>query len=90
MKWFRRLYILDLISKVEKKGGRYDEDIFLCLQYSIYSLFICWKELKEVQDNLDSEHIYSDIRCYELFNCDNVWFHSNRQRIAFLKECLNS
>ena len=55
-----------------------------------YNLLICWKNLKEVKENMNSIHLASEIRNNrKLQNCGYSWFDSRECRIAFIKECLN-
>lgn len=84
MKWFRKLFLKYLIKKVIFSKRSY----YLCLHTTIYSLFICWKDLKEVQNNLNSKYIKTYIKESEVYNCSVVWFDSNIERHLFLRECL--
>ena len=62
---------------------------YCCHVLSIYRLFICWKNLKEVKENYDSVFIRDSIKESKNFNCEEHWFHSRRERLKFLKECLS-
>ena len=87
MKWFRKLFLNYLLKKVNKHINN-NEHYFLCLNLSIYRLFICWKDLKEVQNNLNSKYIKNHIKESEVYYCSVVWFDSNIKRHLFLRECL--
>jgi hypothetical protein len=52
--------------------------------------FICWKDLKEVRETLQTTKTIiawkENLRNNP--NCGTVWFDDREQRIAFLEECL--
>lgn len=53
--------------------------------------FICWKDLKEVRETLQTtQTLRYDIGEYIKSNpsCSLVWFDDTEQRLTFLKECL--
>lgn len=81
--WFRKAFLKKILKTIIKgKTG------FCCLVTSWHSWFICWKDLKEVQENLHSEHIALRIKVGHRFNCNEVWFDEPSDRILFLQECL--
>lgn len=55
-----------------------------------YSKFICWKDLKEIKSNIDSDYIRTLLRGHKsLLNCDRIWFDTTQDRLNFLEECLS-
>ena len=90
MKWFRWLFISYLYYKLYFHVKKYNDHMFLCHVDCIYEKFISWMDLKEVRDNLDSEHIHNSAREDNAFPCkDLIWFEGNKNRLLFLEECLN-
>lgn len=58
---------------------------FCCLVWSYHRIFICWKDLKEVKENMSSKYLIESIN----YDCSEVWFWFKEDRISFLKECLS-
>jgi hypothetical protein len=87
---FRRIYILSLMGYI-KSGLEInpDKNYYICLIKTRQSKWICWKDLKEVRENLNSEFIREPIRMSGRFTCDNSWFSSNSDRLSFLNQCLD-
>lgn len=83
MSWFRKSFL----TKIEKEILIYKYR-YCCHVKSWHSIFICWKDLKEVQENLDSKYIIDHIKNENYFDCSNVWFYSRTHRLNFLDECL--
>lgn len=84
-KWFRKNYLNRIYSDIILNKAKY-----CCVVYSWHSFFICWKDLKEVKDNMNSVFLRKEIRDNISFqNCVNSWFWHKTERINFLKECLN-
>lgn len=84
-KWFRKSFLKTIHNRIE-----IDKSLFCCNVKSWHSWFICWKDLKEVQENLDSEYIHESLKGKDtILDCGYVWFMSKQNRLAFLKECLN-
>ena len=81
-KWFRKLYLKDLYKKILRKGKPY----FCCHYEGVYSIFISWKDLKEVKENMDSKRLRPNI---VHFTCSFIWFYSHYDRLKFLEECLS-
>jgi hypothetical protein len=63
---------------------------FCCHVNFRYQSFICWKDLKEVRETLQTTKTIiawkENLRNNP--NCGTVWFEDREQRIAFLEECL--
>lgn len=83
MSWFRKSFLTKIKKDILEGKNRY-----CCLVESWHTYFICWKDLKEVKENLDSEYIISFIKNYNLLNSSEVWFNTNRDRLDFLDQCL--
>lgn len=88
-KWFRKLFLKKIYKNIDN-----GDDYFCCHVMCIYRLFICWKELKEVKENMDSKYLSEWIKVNpNQQHCKNVWFDSdvtyNQNRLLFLKECLS-
>lgn len=81
MSWFRKGFL----TKIRKEIFDLNGYGYCCHVNSWHKIFICWKDLKEVKENLDSKYIKE----YIFYNCSNVWFRTYDDRIAFLDECLN-
>jgi len=79
-KRFRRSFLKVILHEIES-----DKERFCCHVITWYRAFICWKDLKEVQENLNSEHLWIN----KDYSCDSVWFFNKQQRISFLKECIS-
>ena len=90
MKWFRKLFLLYLYTKVSVSIKMNRKQIFLCHVKCIYGIFISWMDLKEVKDNLDSSYILDYVKKTDEFPCNQmVWFDRNIDRLLFLEECLD-
>ena len=90
MKWFRKLFLLYLYTKVSVSIKMNRKQIFLCHVKCIYGIFISWMDLKEVKDNLDSSYILDYVKKADEFPCNQmVWFDRNIDRLLFLEECLD-
>jgi len=61
-----------------------EKDYFCCKVRSWHSIFICWKNLKEVEANMDSKYLNKGLS----YNCKFSWFNTKSQRLNFLDECL--
>ena len=79
-KRFRRSFLKTILHRIESH-----KDKFCCHIITWHRAFICWKDLKEVQENLNSKHLWLN----ENYSCKNVWFITREERIAFLKECIS-
>lgn len=63
---------------------------FCCHVRHGYNLLICWKNLKEVKENMNSIQLDSEIRNDKKYQtCEHAWFSCRERRIAFIEECLN-
>jgi hypothetical protein len=87
--WFTgyRKYILEKILS-DITSGKHD---FCCHVEFKGKDFICWKDLKEVRETLQTTKTLIEWKAYYLINnptCKTVWFDNEYQRITFLKECL--
>jgi hypothetical protein len=86
--WFKgyRKYILEtILSNIT--NNNYE---FCCHVIFKGQSFICWKDLKEVQETLQTTKTIITWKEYlrNNPNCATVWFEGREQRIAFLEECL--
>lgn len=81
--WFRKSYLKKIHRLIKSEKVNY-----CCHVSSWHGLFICWKDLKEVQENLGSEMIEPIVRVSNDLNCSTCWFYSKNNRVAFLEECL--
>jgi len=84
-KWFRKLYLKDLYKHIKEAGNSHRLVRFCCHYEGNYSIFISWKDLKEVKENMDSETLD---RYGGAFTCNRSWFLTNYDRRKFLEECL--
>jgi len=82
MKWFRKRYLRYIYKQI-----RLGNEHFCCHVKCVYSLFICWKDLKEVKENMNSELISSLLKSN--LTCSRSWFRYRHERLEFLQECLN-
>lgn len=82
MKWFRKMYLTNIYNKIHS-----GKENFCCIasKKTIYSLFICWKNLKEVKENMNSTYLTTYISNY---SCKMNRFNYKTDRLSFLKECL--
>lgn len=80
MKWFRKSFLKKIKSKIEKK------DKFCCQVKTWHKIFICWKNLKEVEENMiQTTYLKQNVRD---FDCDTSWFYNKEDRLSFLEECI--
>lgn len=85
MTWFRKSFL----NRIHKEIST-DKEMYCCLVKSWHSWFICWKDLKEVNENLTSKQIIQFLRTYGYeLNCTKIWFDSKTERLAFLQECID-
>jgi hypothetical protein len=64
--------------------------LYCCYVISWHRLFICWKELKEVKENMNSNTLFNFIRKnVSNQHCGLPWFSNKENRLNFLKECLD-
>lgn len=83
-KWFRRSYLKKIYKEIESENQWY-----CCAVYSWHKLFCCWKDLKEVKENCNSEYLYLELQGIKNIECTGPWFYYRHNRLAFLKECLD-
>lgn len=83
-KSFRRSFLEQIYNDIKN-----EKKYYCCGVKSWHSKFICWKDLKEVQENLTSNHLDSYIRNNSYFYCELCWFEDRYDRLAFLKECIS-
>ena len=79
--WFRKSFLTKILSDIES-----EKDSYCCNIETYHKLFICWKDLKEVEENMNSENLRTLVN----YNCTRVWFDTRLNRINFLKECLKN
>lgn len=80
---YRKKLIEKLYFNISKEHYLY------CCRIPI-SKFICWKDLKEVKENMYSEFLIYNIRKHiEYQHCGTVWFNNREGRLSFLNECLD-
>lgn len=86
-----RKYILEKIHSDISS----DNVVFCCHVEFKWKKFICWKDLKEVREVLQTTSNLSggESEMNRLMRtkptCGYIWFDNKEQRLAFLKECLN-
>ena len=83
MKWFRKSFLNKIYNDIST-----DNERFCCHVNSWHKLFICWKDLKEVEENQKSNFIKYYYNNSDLI-CGNVWFNNKTDRMDFLKECIS-
>jgi len=83
MKWFRKSFLNKIYNDILT-----DKKRFCCHVNSWHKLFICWKDLKEVEENQYSNFIKLHYNPSDLI-CRNTWFYEKSDRIEFLKECIS-
>lgn len=83
-RWFRRTYLTTISNSIF-----WEKEEYCCWVVTWQRLFICWRNLKEVQENLNSSYIGYHIKQYNLLDCENPWFHTKEERLGFLQECLD-
>lgn len=77
-KWFRKGFLRKIYIDILHEDAN-----FCCYVRSWHRIFICWKDLKEVKENMDS--VYKDL---DHKVCVAPWFSSKENRIKFIAECL--
>ena len=77
---FRKIFL----ERIRKDILHKDNVNFCCHVKSWHSIFICWKDLKEVKENMNSKYLSVGLP----YNCDFSWFTNRNSRISFLDECL--
>lgn len=82
--WYRKAFLKKIYRSIKNYNAYY-----CCRVPSIYKLFICWKDLKEVKENYDSIFILDEVKKFKAFKRRVVWFHSHNERLKFLRECLS-
>lgn len=84
MSFFRKLFLKRILNHIKTHKATY-----CCYVEGFYSWFICWKELKEVKDNMNSNYLRDSIKSgLKTPSCAIAWFTDRCDRVAFLKECL--
>lgn len=84
MWWFRKSFLKRIYKQIKQEKAE-----FCCLVESWHKMFICWSELKEVEENFNSKYLYEYIRGNkEKMNCGNAWFFTKGNRLGFLNECI--
>lgn len=86
MKWFRKMYLKNIYNKIYFYRASY---CCIAASCNIYSTIICWKYLKEVQENMDSNYLKDRFKNKQNLSCGDSWFYSRKDRLDFLKECLS-
>lgn len=85
-KWFRKSFLNKIYNTIEH-GNTTD---YCCNVKSWHTLFICWKDLKEVKENMNSDALSEFIKKnISKQDCSFVWFPTRKDRLKFLKECLD-
>lgn len=79
MKWFRKSFLTKIHSDI-----LYNKKYYCCKVNSWHSFFICWKNLKEVKENMNSK----ELKEITEYSCNFSWFYNKVGRLEFLKECL--
>ncbi len=81
MKWFRRSFLNKLYEDISTYNASY------CCNVKTWHLaFSCFKDLKEVQANMNSKYLMEVEYNYD---CKESWFDSRHNRLNFLKECIH-
>lgn len=79
---------LSFLKRIHKEISN-NKQYYCCAVNSWHSYFICWKDIREVQDNLNSNKICKIAREHItgqklIFNCSFSWFDNKYNRILFL------
>jgi hypothetical protein len=83
MSWFRKSFLTKIRKEIFIKKYEY-----CCHVKSWHTIFICWKDLKEVKENLNSKYIKEYIKEDKYYTCSEIWFRTHNDRLNFLDECL--
>ena len=78
---FRKKFLLEILYNIKSNNCK-----FCCHVKTWRKFIICWKNIKEVKDNMDSKYLIKDLPNY---NCRYHWFFNKDHRILFLEECIN-
>ena len=83
MTWFRKRFLKKIYRAILSNDAH-----FCCRVKTWESIFICWKDLKEVQENMNSEQL---LKYYpgDGYTCQYSWFWRKEYRLLFLEECLS-
>jgi hypothetical protein len=79
MKWFRKSFLKAIYFQILHNKKRH-----CCHVRTWHSLFVCWKDLKEVKQNMTSKQL----RNWKSYTCKLCWFDNKEKRLDFLKECI--
>lgn len=79
MKWFRKLFVEAIYFQI-----LHNKNYYCCHVKTWHSWFICWKNLKEVKENMNSIYLIKDLP----YICSYDWFMSKERRLGFLNECI--
>lgn len=79
MKWFRKSFLKTIHSDILNNNYHY-----CCKVQTWHKLFICWKDLKEVKENMNSKQLNG----LSTYTCSFNWFDDKENRLEFLEECL--
>lgn len=77
---FRKSFLKKIRKEVTDNNSLVN---FCCLVKSWHTIFICWKDLKEVKENMKSKYLVPPP-----YRCDLPWFQNRNDRISFIDECL--
>ena len=84
-RWFRRSFLKAIYKDINSGNNQ-----FCCHVKSWHSKLICWKELREVQDELESTTLLcEDLRYIKDYGCRCWWFNSSQDRLQFIQDCIN-
>lgn len=82
--WFRKSFLRKIYNEISIAKHAY-----CCNVITWHKLFICWKNLKEVKENMSSNTLILGIKeDKSLQHCGLSWFHQKKHRLEFLNECL--
>lgn len=83
MTWFRKRFLKKIYRVILSNCKTY-----CCTVKPWESRFICWKDLKEVKENMNSDQLirYDTNSSY---TCNDPWFWCKENRLLFLEECLS-
>lgn len=79
MKWFRKAFLKIIYFQI-----LHNKKNHCCKVENWHSLFICWKDLKEVKANMNSKQLLD----WSSYSCHISWFNSKEKRLNFLNECI--
>lgn len=83
-KAFRKSYL-----KAIRKQIITNKEIYCCNVITWHRIFICWKDLKEVKENMNSEHLRTRMLKPTVWTCVYSWFFTKESRVKFLNECID-